>query len=199
MLIDNRAVLIEALRRLADSSDLDLSKLRQFATDITLAPALLRDLENPDAANPYGRNVIFESPMLECMVATWTPNLPCNPHDHGGSWGAVRVLRGRALHQIWNVQDGALIERKQHTASVGDVLACGPSLVHSMGDDAESSTLMTLHLYTKAIDHMIVYDVEANHTHIVDGSCGAWVPAPDSGLLRSSTPGILHRTALEVA
>lgn len=199
MYIDTRAALVAELRRLAGTPDLQLPHLRAFAADVVLSDALLDDLTKVDLDNPYGRNVVHACEALECMVATWTRGLPCSPHDHGGSYGAVRVLRGQARHRIWSVSPGKLDEARAHTAVAGDVLACGPALVHSMGDDAEPQPLMTLHLYTQAIDHMVVYDLDHHDTCIVEGSCGAWIPAPESGLLRRRVAGILPRAEIRAA
>ena len=85
------------------------------------------------------------------------------------------------------------------TASPGTVLACGPNLVHSMVDKGSNEPLMTLHLYTTAIDHMIVYDIAAGDTCVVEGSCGAWIPEIESGMLRSRKNGIHRRTDLIAA
>jgi cysteine dioxygenase len=196
MPIDTHTALVAALRQLADTEDLNLKRIQAFAARIELTEDLQRHLQNPDPTHPYGRTVLFESESLECMVATWTPGMPCRPHDHGGSWGAVRILQGRARHRIWSLRNGQMTERRVHTASSGDVLACGPSMVHSMGVDDVDRMLLTLHLYTRSIDHMVVYDVENSRTHVVEGSCGAWIPDASSGLLRSSTPGLLCRTEL---
>ena len=199
MFIETRADLISSLKRLAETPQLNLRSLQQFAEAIQLAPDLLAALKHPDAGNPYGRNVLYACPVLECMIATWTPAFPCRPHDHGGSRGAVRILQGRANHEVWHVDQGMLQSARVHTVAPGEVLACGPSLVHSMGAPKQGERLVTLHLYTRSIDHMIVYDHENRRTHVVEGSCGAWIPTYESGLLRSTHDGILSRAELRAA
>ena len=199
MLIGTHTALVEALRALADTPDLTLRQLQDLAARLQLSDALQTELQSPDPTRPYGRNVLFANDVLECMVATWTPGKPCRPHDHGGSWGAVRILQGRAEHRIWRVAKGSMSARHVHTARSGDVLACGPSMVHSMGAHDGERTLQTLHLYTRSIDHMVVYDIENNRTHVVEGNCGAWIPDARSGLLRSTSPGLLGRSELRVA
>mgnify|MGYP000512720187 CR=1 FL=1 len=199
MFIDTRDALVAQLEKLAAIPGLTPSQMQAFATEVQLSEALLADLRRPDPTHPYGRNVVWACDVLECMVATWTPGTPCYPHDHGGSYGAVRVLQGQALHRIWSVQDNALEEVHHHPATPGDVLVCGPSMVHSMGDDAQPQGLMTLHLYTRAIDHMVVYDLTGHDTVVVEGSCGAWIPTEASGLLRSRIAGIHKRADLAAA
>lgn len=199
MLITSRADLLARCHELAATPGLRLGHLRELAATVTLAPALLTELQQLDPTRPYGRHVVYADETLEVMVATWTRGKPCAPHDHGGSYGAVRVLRGAAQHHVWRVSDGELERIFDETATAGTVLACGPDLVHSMGDAEDDTPLMTLHLYTDSIDHMVVYDTQAGDTCIVDGSCGAWIPEPESGMLRLRTPGILSRAELRAA
>ena len=199
MIFDTHKALVTALHKLAESPGLDSKKLQDFAARVALSEALQTELQNPDPTHPYGRNVLFANDTLECMVATWTSGTPCLPHDHGGSWGAVRILQGQARHRIWAVGNGQMRETRVHTAGPGDVLACGPSMVHSMGVEAVEDVLLTLHLYTRSIEQMVVYDVENAQTYVVDGNCGAWIPDASSGMLRSRTDGLLRRTELQAA
>ena len=196
MLIATRTALLQQCHDLATTRGLGLRHLKDFAADVVLAPALLAELRRVDPSKPYGRQVVYADEMLEVMVATWTRDTPCAPHDHGGAYGAVRVLRGQAAHQIWRVNDSTMDTVLSETAFSGHVLACGPNLVHSMADGGADEVLMTLHLYTSAIDHMVVYDVEAGDTCVVEGSCGAWIPAADSQMLRSRRQGLYRRLEL---
>jgi cysteine dioxygenase len=139
----------------------------------------LAELLHPDPERPYGRRVLLDGPHAEMMLATWTRGRPCAPHDHGGSIGAVRVVRGRARHRVHRVHDGALRTLHEETLEAGTVLTCGPTLVHSMADDGAEDGLVTLHLYVGPIPHMTVFDLEAGRTLQVSGDCGAWVPGPE--------------------
>ena len=116
------------------------------------------------------------------------------PAHHGGAVGAVKVLQGRARHRVWSIEGGALVLAREHTVEPGEILACGPNLIHSMGDDGGDEPLMTLHLYTASIDFMMVYDDDT--THVVDGSCGAWVPWDRPEQIRQSLAGIVPRAAV---
>jgi len=199
MVIATREGLIAALADLAATPGLQLAHLDVFAKHVRFSAELLCTLQSPDPTNPYGRNVIHACDALECMVATWTPGVPCLPHDHGGAFGAVRVLQGQALHRIWSVNSNRLDAVHHHTAAAGAVLRCGPSMVHSMEAHTDDQLLVTLHLYTSAIDHMVVYDQTTSTTHVVDGACGAWLPPRDSGLIRSSRAGFFSRADLQAA
>ncbi len=196
MFLADKAALVAACQRLAATPHLRLDDLYAFAAAAVVPPALLQQLLRADSTHPYGRNVLFADDALEVMVATWTRGMPCEAHDHGGSVGAVRVLQGRGWHRVWQVADGCLRERAAHPAISGEVLTVGANMVHSLGDDDDDVPLVTLHLYTRAIDHMVVYDRANHRTLQVAGSCGAWVPPEGSPLRLASYAGILARHAL---
>lgn len=168
---------------------LEFSALTRFMRSTSPVFHELVALALPDPAKPYGRRVLLETDALEVMVACWTPGHPCAPHDHGGSLGAVRVLQGRAHHRIWSCDEGALRVTFEERVEAGGVMACGSDLIHSMGDDAAADPLITLHMYTRAIDHMVVYDQSTSETLVVEGSCGAWVPTDRPELIRRRFTG----------
>jgi len=176
-------------RRLSQGKSLDVGSLRAAIEQADDDIASLIDLSVSDASKPYGRRVLLESGSLEVMVARWTRGRTCSPHNHGGSVGAVRVLQGRSRHVIWQPTREGLKCIDESVAGVGDVLVCGPDMVHSMGDAGAELPLVTLHMYTHAIDHMVVYDTTEGDTLIVEGSSGAWVPEPTSGHLRRRVLG----------
>ncbi len=149
-------------------------------------------LARADDSKPYGRHVLFANDVLEGMVAQWTPGIPCAPHDHGGSHGAVRIISGEAVHTVWAVEEGQLVAMETTRHHAGDVLPAPSHMIHSMQDGGAERPLITLHLYTDAIDHMVVYDLEAQASCVVDGSCGAWIPADPSEGLRARHEGILE-------
>jgi len=161
---------------LVTNSDLSPRVLTAFAEKFQLSQSDIALLAHPDPQHPYGRRPLFSNDLLEVMVATWTPGVSCAPHDHGGSFGVVRVLRGRSCHRVWKVEDGELSIHKQEHVGVGGVMVCGSDMVHSMGDDGDDESLITLHLYTRSIFHMVVYDQMNTSTLVVDGQVGAWIP-----------------------
>jgi hypothetical protein len=159
----------------------------------------LAPLQRRDPRPPYGRSVILDSPVLEGMVATWNRERWCAPHDHGGSMGGVRLLRGGCVHRTWTVAQGALqlVSESRHRA--GEVLVCGADMIHAMCDGGQSEPLVTLHLYADPLDHMIVYDPEGDRTFVVEGTCGAWIPTDAPRLVRQTVSGIVAPSVLRAA
>jgi hypothetical protein len=180
-----------------EADTLGISDVLALARGVELSAAERSALCLADPARPYGRRVIFNHPRLEAMVATWTAGAECLPHDHGGAIGVVKVLSGRSLHSIYQVDPAGLRLRRAERAPAGSLIPVGPDLVHAMGDDRADEPLVTLHIYSHSIDHMIVYDTAHMRTLVVDGGCGAWVPGPDQ--LRLALPGLLSRDRVEAA
>lgn len=176
---------------MADDASLQVSTLRKAISAEADLALRLKGLQVADLSRPYGRHVLLEGGSLEIMLATWTRGLSCAPHDHGGSQGVVRVLSGRARHRIYRLQAGRLVVVKEEIARAGDLLICGRDLVHDMGDDGADLPLVTLHMYSDPVPHMVVYDLAAGRTLKVDGGCGAWVPSEDSEQILQSRHGMV--------
>ena len=183
--------LLDRCRSLANSGEVSQRSLLGTLKDLEIDADTVEALMVVDASHPYGRRVLFENAELEAMVATWTPGKVCAPHDHGGSIGAVKVLRGKALHTLYKVESGALKVLREEQRDAGELMVCGRDIVHAMGDGGEKESLVTLHLYSKSIDHMVVYDANSERTVVVDGGCGAWIPDDEPHLIRSEHRGIV--------
>lgn len=184
-----RLPMLQRCLTLSRQPSVDIGQIREAIGQGGFCPTHLDELMQPDPSHPYGRRVLIQSEVLESMLATWTPGAHCAPHDHGGSRGVVRVLRGVADHRIYKVVDGELVTVLTERVTAGNSLTAGPDLIHSMGDGGGEQPLVTLHLYTDPIDHMVVYDVERERTLVVDGGCGAWLPYDEPHLLRRQTEG----------
>lgn len=159
----------------------DLTELISISID----SSLIQILSNPDIQKPYGRKVLYQDNLIEIMVATWTTQEMCEPHDHGGAWSAIRILQGTATHNLYHISNDSLLCVFTEMRRKGDTIQCTPHQIHAMGAMglAESQNLITLHAYSKNIPFMLVYDMEKNQTVQVDGSCGAWIPKNRSQII----------------
>ncbi len=191
-----RTVLTQRWEQLADaarntSTQPSIDDLVAVLSGERLRNAEIAALGRADLTKPYGRNVLFANDVLEGMVAQWTSGTPCAPHDHGGSHGAVRVVSGESLHTVWAVEDGQLVAMETTRHGVGDVLPAPSNMIHSMRDAGGKNPLVTLHLYTGAIEHMVVYDLAMSRTCVVHGGCGAWIPENSAEGLRAAWKGFI--------
>ena len=140
---------------------------------------------------PYARQVFFANDHLEVMLAAWQRDFPCAPHDHGHSYSAIKVLQGRSLHRGFAIREQQLTEVFSERKSAGEVLLCQPYQIHAMGDDNDTSPLVTLHLYAGSISDMLVFSDD--QTHLVSGQAGAWLPVDRPEYLLNERYGHHHR------
>lgn len=187
-----REKILKHCQTLLAVSEIRTRDLVQLLEQIELTPEEIQHLSQADGSKPYGRNVLFNHPRLEVMIATWTRGIPCAPHDHSVSRSAIRVLQGRSHHRLFKVDNYQLVETLSERKSAEDVIRCAPLQVHAMEDDGADAPLITLHAYSGGIDTMLVYD--NGTTMIVSGECGAWVPESAEYILQSSDR-IVTRTA----
>lgn len=169
-----------------------LQALCEALRGVVAVPAT-NNLVEWDPSQPYGRRVLHESDTLEAMIAGWTPNTPCAPHDHGGSIGAIRVLEGTARHTVWKIIDDQLKPVCTTLHHKDEVLPASAHLIHSMESVGERP-LVTLHLYTDPIEQMVLYDLKGGRTLVVDGTCGAWLPREPSPKVRAAFAGVIAPT-----
>ena len=175
---------------------LDLQKIVSFLQTIRDEMEFFKDqlsvlVEDPQ--HPYSRTILLNHSNLEMMLARWTPNYPCAPHDHGDSYSAILVLEGCSEHKSYLIQDGELICKDTEYKTRGEIITCPPYQIHSMRAKPD---LITLHLYTTSIDDMLVFDMEQKKTFLVDGGSGAWLPDTDTEIVASAA-GYLHRESLQ--
>lgn len=133
--------------------------------------------QNPHEA--YARNVIYSTPTLEIMIASWTQNQECLPHDHGASNGMVINLSGRFEETAYQWQTGLLIPTGSTVHGVvNSLIEVNIAHIHSMHCKDEGG--LTLHMYAPAIQNMKVFDLNLRRTLVVANNCGAWVPLDPS-------------------
>lgn len=193
------APLLARCRGLRADAPPSLRQLADALREVSIDAAAVAAVGHADPSRPYGRRVLLADAWHEAMVARWTRGAACAPHDHGGSVGGVRVLTGEAVHRVWRARDGALELAFEERVVAGEVLACGPDLVHSMEDGGAIEPLATLHLYSGPIAHMLVYDLDGARTLVVEGGCGAWLPWDQPSLIRAIYPGLHGSAALRAA
>jgi len=187
------SAILDTVTTLAERAEpASLAELADAVAEVQVSDADIEARVKVDPSKPYGRQVLLANERIEGMIARWTRGVPCFPHDHGGSFGAVRLLRGAAIHRTWRVTPTGLELTSEGRVEAPAVLSCGPHMVHSMVDAGAEEPLTTLHMYIDPIDHMMVYDIDGERTLMVDGGCGAWIPDDQPELVRAEKPGF-HR------
>lgn len=148
-------------------------------------------IENFQAANPlpnnclpYSRVVMSSDLECEVMLARWSRNATCAPHDHGTSEGFVFFLEGRFEETAYSFQDGRLIRGGSIWHSENSSIAVNKGEIHSCVCVDEG---LSLHIYFPRISRMTVYDVAKNRTLVVSDECGAWIPENQCQIIEEHT------------
>ena len=138
--------LIEALDGLgARPSLLDIAPL------VGAAPLVAEDVAPFIRPNPrgYNRATVARRETYELLVMTWLPGQSSAPHDHGGSAGVFRVMKGAATESNCAIaSDGYAESQYEEVHGPGALVAFHDAGVHTIRNDAgDSAILVTLHVY----------------------------------------------------
>ena len=127
----------------------------------------------PSTGFPYGRKLIHSDQSCEIMLAHWSANLPCSPHNHGNSEGWVFFIKGDFEETIYEWKSGELqkVEIKSHKEN--SYTCINNEDTHSCKSTQEG---LSLHIYFPRIEMMRVHDLAKRRTLIVSDNCGAWIP-----------------------
>ena len=109
----------------------------------------------------YARHRVHAGEHAELLVLCWRPGQRTPIHDHAGSYGAVRVLRGVMWETLFEMEDGrGLAYRSSHEWTPGHVTGADVPDIHQLGNpDVSGQDLVTLHLYAPPLTSLNVYKV----------------------------------------
>ncbi|MGV9834284.1 cysteine dioxygenase [Nocardia niigatensis] len=125
---------------------------------------------------PYQRKLLYKSEHVEVLVMNWAVRQPCSPHDHGRSFGTIKVLAGEVEHDLYTLDQND-IPRKyfSRTEQAGSTYFAARGMIHAMGNPHDGPAI-TLHTYAPPIEGMKVYDLHRCLVCTVSDDCGAWWP-----------------------
>lgn len=110
----------------------------------------------------YARHRVHLGEHAELLVLCWRPGQRTPIHDHAGSYGAVRVLRGvmwETLFEMGGDEEG-LAYGSSREWTPGQVTGADVPDIHQLGNpDVSGQDLVTLHLYAPPLASLNVYKV----------------------------------------
>ncbi|HEX8721344.1 MAG TPA: cysteine dioxygenase family protein [Pyrinomonadaceae bacterium] len=110
----------------------------------------------------YARHRVHLGEHAELLVLCWRPGQRTPIHDHAGSYGAVRVLRGvmwETLFEMGGAGRGLAYKSSREWAP-GHVTGADVPDIHQLGNpDVSGQDLVTLHLYAPPLTSLNVYKV----------------------------------------
>ncbi|HEX8189306.1 MAG TPA: cysteine dioxygenase family protein [Pyrinomonadaceae bacterium] len=109
----------------------------------------------------YARHRVHLGEHAELLVLCWRPGQRTPIHDHAGSYGAVRVLRGVMWETIFGMEGGSgLAYKSSREWTPGQVTGADVPDIHQLGNpDVSGQDLVTLHLYAPPLASLNVYKV----------------------------------------
>lgn len=109
----------------------------------------------------YARHRVVLCGFAELLVLCWRPGQRTPVHDHDGSFGAVRVLRGVMWETLFEMNEGrGLIYKSAREWTHGHVTGADVPDIHQLGNpDVSDRDLVTLHLYAPPLTSLNVYKV----------------------------------------
>jgi cysteine dioxygenase len=109
----------------------------------------------------YARHRVHLGEHAELLVLCWRPGQRTPIHDHAGSFGAVRVLRGVMWETLFEMEGGeGLAYKSGREWTPGHVTGADVPDIHQLGNpDVSGQDLVTLHLYAPPLASLNVYKV----------------------------------------
>lgn len=155
---------------------LTLASLAEKVAGLGRAPALselsawMRDVRvGADELRPhvgfkegtYARHRVTAGEHAELLVLCWRPGQRTPIHDHAGSSGAVRVLRGVMWETLFRMDSArGLLYDSAREWTPGHVTGADIPDIHQLGNpDVSGQDLITLHLYAPPLTSLNVYKV----------------------------------------
>ncbi|WP_273123241.1 cysteine dioxygenase [Metabacillus sp. HB246100] len=162
---------------LSQVKDYGKDTLLKTITDLDISSNELNfSIEEKGKKRPYERKLLYKDENVELLVMNWS-DLECAPHDHGQSFGWIKVLEGKVKNTVYEVKGDFLpTELFEEQQDVGSTFYAPIEGVHKMSGSSTEQKLVTLHLYSPPITGMKVYDLEKCAACVVSDDCGAWWP-----------------------
>jgi cysteine dioxygenase len=107
-------------------------------------------------ARGYTRRVLGAWEGWEVVLVGWLPGQATRVHDHGTSWGAIRVLSGWLDEQRFHAGRSGLFPAAHRCLRAGSAFHESPEVIHRVSNPA-TSPAVSLHLYSPTPLRMRTY------------------------------------------
>lgn len=94
---------------------------------------------------PYGRKILYKDRHVEIILIDWPPGGRSAAHDHGASYGMIRILSGSVYGKIYSKKTKKFLKRV--TAKKGEMMFEAPDIIHIMGNVSKTKHAMAIHAY----------------------------------------------------
>lgn len=115
----------------------------------------------------YARNLVFKNALFEAVCLCWQDEQRTSVHNHGRSYGVVRVIQGTMREEIFRRREGERVVATHVLDHRPGALAAAPvGMIHRLGNAGGTGTrLVSLHFYAGPLDEMDVFDLETGTSY----------------------------------
>lgn len=99
---------------------------------------------------------LLETESYNAWLIVWAPSGALEPHDHGGSRGAVRVVQGR-LFETYTDEPGRPL--RTHAADAGETLDIPAHRIHEVWNPMQD-VAVSIHVYSPPLRDMKFYEFD---------------------------------------
>ena len=116
----------------------------------------------------YVRKRLFRNSQWEMLLLCWLPGQKTVIHDHGGSWGATRVLTGSLHESLYHWRESASTITRQSGRSVktAQITIENDATIHQV-ENRGAVPAISLHLYSPPLVQFHSYNPQLGTRHAV--------------------------------
>ena len=112
------------------------------------------------AENHYARNLVYKTPLFECLVLCWRPGQRSPIHDHGSSICTVYTVDGvLSADNYRKMANGHIRADYSEDFKPGSVLSIQTTEIHQVSNLQDASDLISLHFYLGPLENSYLYSV----------------------------------------
>ena len=112
--------------------------------------------------NRYARNLVYKDRRFEVMVMCWKAGQRSSIHDHAGSLGGIRILKGELTECLFGrAANGMIKSLSSAEYAIEQTRVEETSLIHQISNlQAENGKAVSIHIYIPPLVRMNVYSLE---------------------------------------
>ena len=110
----------------------------------------------------YARNLVHKTDRFEIMIMAWNSGQRSSIHDHAGSLGGLKILRGELTESLFEKAPNGMIKSLSSVDySVGEMRVEETHLIHQISNlQDENRQSISIHIYVPPLVRMNVYSLE---------------------------------------
>lgn len=107
----------------------------------------------------YTRNVVFQDKTFEIVMICWKSGQRSLIHDHGNSFGAVKILQGVLTESVFELAPNGMIKPcSSRDFQTGDIQIENQFTIHQVSNlQPPPLTTISLHVYVPPLARMNLY------------------------------------------